>query len=125
VLGETARLIVKRQIEYGDERNLPWGVSESAFNARDREFTYQYSSFGVPGLGSAARPGRRGGGGALRHRLAAMIDPKAAIRNFERLQNSAARGRFGWYEALDFTPARLPEGVPVVPVRAFMAHHQA
>ena len=58
VLGETARLIVKRQIEYGNERKLPWGVSESAFNARDREFTYQYSSFGVPGLGVAARSGR-------------------------------------------------------------------
>ena len=56
--------------------------------------------------------------------LAAMIDPAAAIRNFERLQKLGARGRFGWYEALDFSPARLPEGVPVVPVCAFMAHHQ-
>jgi len=46
VLGDTSRLIVRRQIKYGAERNLPWGVSESAFNARDRELTYQYSSFG-------------------------------------------------------------------------------
>jgi cyclic beta-1,2-glucan synthetase len=124
VLGETARLIVKRQIEYGSERNLPWGVSESAFNARDREFTYQYSSFGVPGLGLQRGLGDEAVVAPYATGLAAMIDPAAAIRNFERLQKLGGRGRFGWYEALDFSPARLPEGVPVVPVYAFMAHHQ-
>ncbi len=124
VLGETARLIVKRQIEYGAERNLPWGVSESAFNARDREFTYQYSSFGVPGLGLQRGLGDEAVVAPYATGIAAMIDPPAAMRNFERLQKLGARGRFGWYEALDFSPARLPEGVAVVPVRAFMAHHQ-
>jgi len=125
VLGETARLIVKRQIEYGRERNLPWGVSESAFNARDREFTYQYSSFGVPGLGLQRGLGEEAVVAPYATGLAAMIDPRAAIRNFERLQKLGGRGQFGWYEALDFSPARLPEGETVVPVRAFMAHHQA
>ena len=43
--------VVLRQIEYGAERGVPWGISESAFSARDIDFTYQYSSFGVPGLG--------------------------------------------------------------------------
>jgi cyclic beta-1,2-glucan synthetase len=124
VLGETARLIVNRQIEYGNERNLPWGISESAFNARDREFTYQYSSFGVPGLGLQRGLGDEAVVAPYATGLAAMIDPAAAFRNFERLQKLGARGRYGWYEALDFSPARLPEGVPVVPVRAFMAHHQ-
>ena len=124
VLGETSRLIVKRQIEYGNERSLPWGVSESAFNARDREFTYQYSSFGVPGLGLQRGLGDEAVVAPYATGLAAMIDPAAAIRNFERLQKLGGRGRFGWYEALDFSPARLPEGVAVVPVRAFMAHHQ-
>ncbi|GAC1672508.1 MAG: glucoamylase family protein [Steroidobacteraceae bacterium] len=124
VLGATSRLVVKRQIEYGHERNLPWGVSESAFNARDREFTYQYSSFGVPGLGLQRGLGDEAVVAPYATGLAAMIDPAAAMRNFERLQKLGARGRFGWYEALDFSPARLPEGVAVVPVRAFMAHHQ-
>ena len=124
VLGETSRLIVKRQMEYGRERNLPWGVSESAFNGRDREFTYQYSSFGVPGLGLQRGLGDEAVVAPYATGLAAMIDPAAAIRNFERLQNLGGRGRFGWYEALDFSPARLPEGTAVVPVRAFMAHHQ-
>jgi cyclic beta-1,2-glucan synthetase len=124
VLGETSRLIVRRQIEYGNERNLPWGVSESAFNARDREFTYQYSSFGVPGLGLQRGLGEEAVVAPYATGLAAMIEPAAAFRNFERLQKLGGRGRFGWYEALDFSPARLPDGVPVVPVQAFMAHHQ-
>jgi cyclic beta-1,2-glucan synthetase len=124
VLGETSRLIVRRQIEYGNERNLPWGVSESAFNARDREFTYQYSSFGVPGLGLQRGLGDEAVVAPYATGLAAMIDPATAFRNFERLQKLGGRGRFGWYEALDFSPARLPHGVPVVPVQAFMAHHQ-
>ncbi|MHB8475132.1 MAG: GH36-type glycosyl hydrolase domain-containing protein [Steroidobacteraceae bacterium] len=124
LLGETSRLIVKRQIEYGSERNLPWGVSESAFNARDREFTYQYSSFGVPGLGLQRGLGDEAVVAPYATGLAAMVDPAAAIRNFERLQKLGGRGPFGWYEALDFSPARLPEGVSVVPVRAYMAHHQ-
>ncbi len=124
VLGGTSRLIVKRQIEYGNERSLPWGVSESAFNARDREFTYQYSSFGVPGLGLQRGLGDEAVVAPYATGLAAMIDPVSAIRNFERLQKLGGRGRFGWYEALDFSPARLPDGVAVVPVRAFMAHHQ-
>ena len=124
LLGDTSQLIVKRQIDYGNERKLPWGVSESAFNARDREFTYQYSSFGVPGLGLKRGLGEEAVVAPYATGLALMIDPKAALGNFDRLQKLGARGPFGWYEALDFSPVRLPEGVAMVPVRAFMAHHQ-
>ena len=101
VLGDTSRLIVRRQIKYGAERNLPWGVSESAFNARDRELTYQYSSFGVPDLGLRRGLGEEAVVAPYATALAAMIDPKAAIRNFERLEALGGRGRFGWYEAFN------------------------
>ncbi len=124
VLGDTARLVVRRQIQYGLERDLPWGISESAFNARDRELTYQYSSFGVPGLGLQRGLGEEAVVAPYATALAAMVDPKAAIRNFAHLEELGGRGRFGWYDALDFTPARLPEGNDVVAVRAYMAHHQ-
>ena len=124
VLGDTARLVVQRQIEYGAERKLPWGVSESAFNARDRELTYQYSSFGVPGLGLQRGLGEEAVVAPYATALAAMIDPKAALRNFALLEELGARGRYGWYDALDFTPSRLPMGKQVVAVRTYMAHHQ-
>jgi cyclic beta-1,2-glucan synthetase len=124
VLGDTAHLVVRRQIEYGARRKLPWGVSESAFNARDLELTYQYSSFGVPGLGLQRGLGEQAVVAPYATALAAMIDATAALRNFARLERLGGRGRFGWFDALDFTPARLPEGKEVVAVRAYMAHHQ-
>jgi cyclic beta-1,2-glucan synthetase len=124
LLAETERLIVRRQIDFGDERNLPWGISESAFNARDREFTYQYSNFGVPDLGLKRGLSADAVVAPYATALAAMIDPKAALKNFARLAALGAQGRYGWYEALDFTPLRLPDGKQVVAVRAYMSHHQ-
>ena len=120
----TNSLVVRRQIAYGETLGLPWGTSESAFNARDLEFTYQYSSFGVPDLGL-----KRGLGYSIviapyATALAAMIAPAAAMRNFEQLGAAGASGRFGFYEALDYTYARMPQGQRVAVVRAFMAHHQ-
>ncbi|HEY2660015.1 MAG TPA: glucoamylase family protein [Caulobacteraceae bacterium] len=121
---QTNRLIVRRQIEYGAALKTPWGVSESAYNARDLEFTYQYSNFGVPGLGLKRGLANNAVIAPYATALASMIDPEAAARNFEQLEAIGARGRYGFYEALDFTPARVPEDQEVAIVRAFMAHHQ-
>jgi cyclic beta-1,2-glucan synthetase len=124
LLDETNRIVVRRQVEYGAERRLPWGVSESAYNARDLEFTYQYSSFGVPGLGLKRGLGDEAVVAPYATALAAMITPQTAVRNFARLAGAGGRGRYGWYEAIDYTPARLPEGETAVVVRSYMAHHQ-
>src|SRR6185295_6540147 len=43
LLDQTCRHVVQRQMTYGSERGVPWGVSESGYNAQDVEFTYQYS----------------------------------------------------------------------------------
>ena len=124
LLDETNHLVVRRQEEYGTEQRLPWGVSESAYNARDLEHTYQYASFGVPGLGLKRGLGDDAVVAPYATALAAMIVPHTAVRNFERLASAGGRGRYGWYEALDYTPARLPEGQKVAVVRSYMAHHQ-
>jgi cyclic beta-1,2-glucan synthetase len=124
ILDQTNRLVVRKQISYCAELGVPWGISESAFNGRDVEFTYQYSNFGVPGLGLkrgladdiVIAPYATG--------LAAMIAPKAAVSNFERLRREGGLGHYGYYEALDYTPRRVPDGQRVAVVRAFMAHHQ-
>jgi cyclic beta-1,2-glucan glucanotransferase len=124
LLDETNRVVVRRQAEYGAERGLPWGVSESAYNARNQELTYQYSSFGVPGLGLKRGLGDDAVVAPYATALAALLAPHAAVRNFVRLEAAGGRGRYGWYEALDYTPARLPEGETVAVVRSYMAHHQ-
>jgi cyclic beta-1,2-glucan synthetase len=124
LLDQTCRLAVQRQIHYGGERSVPWGVSESAYYMRDRGLTYQYSAFGVPGLGF-----KRG----LRQdlviapyatALSAMYVEREAAANFQRLQAAGGRGAYGFYEALDYTPTRLREHQQVAVVRAYFAHHQ-
>ena len=124
LLDLTCRLVVGRQIRYGAERGVPWGVSESAYNMRDAELTYQYSAFGVPGLGLKRGLFEDVVVAPYAAALAAMIDPRAALQNFARLEEAGARGAYGFYEALDYTPSRLPEKTSAAVVRAYMAHHQ-
>ena len=124
LLHQTARLIVSRQIEYGAQLGVPWGISESAYNFRDLELTYQYSNFGVPGLGLKRGLSENMVVAPYATALASMIEPAAAVRNFSRLADAGGCGRYGWYEALDYTPGRIPEGKSVAIVRAYMAHHQ-
>jgi cyclic beta-1,2-glucan synthetase len=124
LLAQTNDLIVQRQIGYAAKLGLPWGISESAYNARDLELTYQYSNFGVPGLGLKRGLGESRVIAPYATALAAMVDPRAAVKNLSRLAEIGAEGRFGFFEALDYTPSRTPEGESVAIVRAFMAHHQ-
>ncbi|MBX9943670.1 MAG: glycosyl transferase, partial [Reyranella sp.] len=124
LIEKTNNLIVRRQIDYATGLGLPWGVSESAYNARDKEFTYQYSNFGVPGLGFKRGLSENAVVAPYATALAAMVDPLAATANFARLAEVGGRGRFGFYEAIDFTPVRLPDGQTHAVVRAYMAHHQ-
>ena len=124
LLGQTCSLVVRRQRKYGTERGVPWGVSESAYNARDLELTYQYSNFGVPGLGLKRGLSEDVVVAPYATALAAMIDPKTAAENFVRLAEAGASGRYGFYEALDYTATRVPENQAVAVVHAYMAHHQ-
>ena len=124
LLDKTCHLIIKRQIEYGFEQSVPWGISESAYNKRDVQLTYQYSCFGIPDLAL-----KRGLGADLvvapyATLLAAMYEPSVAVENLRKLAKLGAEGPYGFYEAVDFTPARLPEGKTEVVVRNYMAHHQ-
>ena len=124
LLEQTSRLVVQRQEVYGRSLGLPWGISESAYNARDIELTYQYSNFGVPGLGLKRGLSENVVVAPYATGLAAMVDPRAAVLNFAQLAALGARGNFGFYEALDFTRSRLPDNQNVAIVRCVMAHHQ-
>ena len=124
LLEQSDRLVVRRQIDYGAKLGLPWGVSESAYNARDLELTYQYSNFGVPGLGLKRGLEANRVIAPYATALAAMIDPIAAAANLKRLVAMGVRGSYGFYEAVDFTPARIQDGEDFALVRAYMAHHQ-
>ncbi|MDZ7574154.1 MAG: glucoamylase family protein [Pseudotabrizicola sp.] len=124
VLEQTTRLVVARQRSYAAGLSIPWGISESSYNARDLEMTYQYSNFGVPGLGLKRGLSENRVIAPYATALAAMIDPVAAAQNYAVLADIGAEGRYGFYEAVDFTPSRLQSGETRSIVRSFMAHHQ-
>jgi cyclic beta-1,2-glucan synthetase len=124
LLDQTNRRAVQRQIDYGEKHELPWGISESAYNIRDREYTYQYSSFGLPSLGLKRGLAADYVVAPYASALAAMYMPMAAGENYRNIAARSGKGYLGYYEALDFSASRLPEGKSVAIVRAYMAHHQ-
>ena len=124
LLEQTNRLVVARQIRYAADLGVPWGISESGFNVRDLANTYQYSGFGVPGLGLKRGLSEDVVVAPYATALAAMVEPKAAVKNLVRLGVAGAAGRYGFREALDYTERRLPEGESVAIVSSYMAHHQ-
>jgi len=124
LLDRTYHAVVLRQIAYGRQRGVPWGISESGYNAIDQHKTYQYRAFGVPGLGL-----KRGLAEDLviapyASALALMVEPDAACQNLQQLSADGHQGAYGLYEAIDYTPSRLPPGSSSVTVRQFMAHHE-
>ncbi|MEO8211752.1 MAG: glucoamylase family protein, partial [Myxococcales bacterium] len=124
LLDRTYKAVVRRQIDYGNQRGVPWGISESGYNTVDLQMNYQYRAFGVPGLGL-----KRGLAEDLviapyASALALMVEPEAACRNLERLSDEGFEGAYGLFEAIDYTPSRVPRGSSYAVVRQFMSHHQ-
>jgi cyclic beta-1,2-glucan synthetase len=124
LLDQTYHAVVARQIEYAAEHNVPWGISESAYNARDLQLNYQYGPFGVPGLGLKRGLSEDFVVAPYATALASLIDPRAAVENFRLLGSEGALARYGFYEAIDYTTERLPENQKRAIIHAFMAHHQ-
>ncbi len=121
MLDQTYRGALDRQRAYARLRNVPWGISESAYNVRDRHLTYQYHAFGVPDLAL-----KRGLAGDLviapyASALAAMVDPAHALANLHTLETKGALGEFGFCDAIDYT--RPPPGERFAVVHTYMAHH--
>src|SRR5260370_31182833 len=135
LLDATCRMAVKRQIAYGRERGVAWGISESAFNLTDLHGNYQYKAFGIPGLGFKRGLGTDLGIEPYATALATLVAPHEAAKNLERLASEGARGAYGYYEAIDCTPRKrydaasatdtpLPKQESCVVVKAYLAHHQ-
>jgi cellobiose phosphorylase len=124
LLDHTYKAAVDQQIEHGKSRDMPWGVSESGFSRTDAGLNYQYHAFGVSGLGL-----KRGLEDDLviapyASAMALMVVPRQACENLQLLADEGRFGEYGFYEAVDYTPSRMPPDKSSVTVRSFMAHHQ-
>ncbi len=124
LLERTCRAVVERNIEYGRQRGIPWGVSESGYNATDAQLNYQYQSFGVPGLGFKRRLSDDVVIAPYAAVLALLIKPADACANLRRLVRDGRLGEYGFYEAVDYTPQRVSEVGRSATIRSFMSHHQ-
>ncbi|MCR4339346.1 MAG: hypothetical protein NUW01_05605, partial [Gemmatimonadaceae bacterium] len=124
LLDQTYKAAVERQIEYGAQRGVPWGMSESGYNMVDVHLNYQYRAFGVPGLGLKRGLAEDLVVAPYASALALMVAPEAACLNLQRLAAAGLEGKFGLYEAIDYTPSRQRRDEPGTVVRSFMTHHQ-
>ncbi len=123
LLDQACRGAVRRQIRYTRRQGIPWGISESCYNQVDAQMNYQYRAFGVAELGL-----KRGLADDLviapyASVLALMVMPKQACANLRTLARAGVLGRFGFYEAVDYTPSRVPADQDFAIVQCFMAHH--
>ena len=124
LLDQTYKAAVAMHIEYGKKLSVPWGISESGYYAFDSHLNYQYRAFGVPGLGL-----KRGLADDIviapyASALALMVEPEEACRNLQRMAQAGFEGRYGFYEAIDYTPSRLTRGQSNAVIHSFMAHHE-
>ncbi|MDQ2767475.1 MAG: carbohydrate-binding protein, partial [Gemmatimonadota bacterium] len=121
LLDQTHRAAVRRHITYARSRSVPWGISESAYNMRDRHDTYQYRAFGVPDL--ALKRGLANDVVVAPYAtvLALSVDPKEALSNLASLEREGALGEFGFHDAIDYSRPDADSLRAVV--RTSMAHH--
>ena len=121
LLAQTYEGVVDRHMMYARARSVPWGVSESAYNFRDRHQTYQYRAFGIPDLALKRGLGRDLVIAPYATALAAQVDPLRAMNNLRTLESMGALAEYGFCDAIDYT--RPAVGARNAFVRAYMAHH--
>jgi cyclic beta-1,2-glucan synthetase len=124
VLAQSCRAAVRRQITFARLHGAPWGISESAYYRLDAAASYQYRSFGVPGLGLKRELGNRLVITPYASILALSVSPAEVVANLRHLMALQMLGPYGLFEALDFGPVSdQSEGQPQI-VRSYMSHHQ-
>jgi cellobiose phosphorylase len=124
LLDSTCKAAVKQQITYGNLHGVPWGVSESGYNRTDIQLNYQYRAFGVPGMGLKRGLSEDLVVAPYASAMALMVAPTQACENLQRLALEGRSGIYGFYEAVDYTPSRLPPDKTSITVRSYMVHHQ-
>ncbi len=98
--------------------NRPWGVSESGYYCFDRSMHYQYRAFGLPQLALERKRSSQNVISPYSSALALCVEPAAAAENLMLLRELGISGKYGMFEAADYTDGSLRI------VASFMAHHQ-
>lgn len=124
LLDESCKFLIRSQMKYAKELNLPWGISESAFNLKDLHSNYQYKAFGIPWLGLKRGLADEMVVSSYGGILAINDVPKEVVENLKELEKFGMYSKYGFYESIDFTPERVEKGKKASIVKTYMAHHQ-
>ncbi len=124
LLDESCKFLIMSQIEYCKKLNIPWGISESAFNLKDLQSNYQYKAFGIPWLGLKRGLADELVVSSYASILAITDVPKEVVKNLKILESEGMYDKYGFYESIDFTPERVERGKTSSVVKTYMAHHQ-
>lgn len=124
LLDHAGRAAVRAQLAQGERHAMPWGFSESLCNAVDAQLRYQAGRFGIPAASLDRSASADLVAAPYATLLALPVVPAPALANLERLAQEGLQGEYGFYDAVDHTPGRLPHGERRHVVRAFSSRHQ-
>ena len=124
LISESSLFAIMSQQEYAKKLNIPWGISEAAFNLRDLNNNYQYKAFGIPWLGLKRGLADEMVVSSYGTILAINDCPNETIQNLKELEKHRMYNRYGFYESIDYTLSRLKKGEISAVVKTYMAHHQ-
>jgi len=125
LLDDAGRAVARLQAAHARGRGLLWGYTESGCNAVDAAARYRVQRFGLPAASLQRRAGDDLVAAPHGAALALAVTPALAAANLRRMADQGLLGETGFHEALDYAPARLPQGERQAVVRAQLARHQA
>ena len=107
IISESTDFAIMSQQEYAKKLNIPWGISEAAFNLRDLNNNYQYKAFGIPWLGLKRGLADEMVVSSYGTIMAINDDPIDTIENIKRLEKEGMYDKYGFYESIDYILSRL------------------
>ena len=125
LLDESCKFMIMCQKKYCNKLEIPWGISESAFNLKDLNSNYQYKAFGIPWLGLKRGLADEAVVSSYGSIMALSDCPEDVISNIKLLEKKGMYNQYGFYESIDYTPDRIAKNKKYEIVKTYMAHHQA
>jgi len=124
LLDQSGRAAVSAQQKFAAQKSIPWGISESSCSEMNPDGVHRYFAFGVPALAMNRDAADELVVSPYSTFLSLGVDLPGSLQNLERMKGLGWLGKYGFYEAADFTPSRVTAGNQYDIVPCWMAHHQ-